>query len=242
MRLVDSRERISCVRPARKRVVALLPIKAHSERIRAKNFRSFAGKPLYRWVLDTLLSLPQIDTVVVNTDARQLLAPSTPRETERILIRDRKPALCGDHVSMNRILADDISEVPAELYLMTHATNPLLRAETIRTAIATFQTAQTEGRADSLFTVRKYQTRFYRADGTAVNHDPDNLIRTQDLEPWFEENSGLYIFTPESFARTSARIGARPILFETSKIESSDIDDDADWTIAEAIALRSVPA
>ena len=57
---------------------------------------------------------------------------------------------------------------------------------------------------DSLFTVDKIQTRFYRADCSPVNHDPDNLVRTQDLEPWFEENSNLYIFTRDSFAKTAA--------------------------------------
>jgi CMP-N-acetylneuraminic acid synthetase len=222
----------------RKGVVALLPMKAHSERVSGKNFRDFAGKPLYRWILDTLLSLPEVDMVVINTDARPILEARNPIGSARILIRDRKPELCGDQVSMNLILADDIAQIAAETYLMTHATNPLLQAETIRAAVSAFEKAKAEGQADSLFTVRKFQTRFYRADGSAVNHDPKNLIRTQDLEPWYEENSNLYIFTPESFAATGARIGARPVLFEMPKIESIDIDDDGDWAIAEAIALQ----
>ena len=72
--------------------------------------------------------------------------------------------------------------------------------------------------------------------GGSVHLTPQ--IRTQDLEPWFEENSNLYIFTPESFAGTGARIGKTPLLFETPKMESADIDDADDWTIAEAIALQ----
>ena len=219
-------------------LVALLPMKAHSERVVSKNFRSFAGKPLYRWILDSLLSLPEIIQVVINTDARALLRDTGLTEGGKIIIRDRKSELCGDHVSMNRILADDLAAVPAQTYLMTHTTNPLLRAQTIRKALAAFRAAQAQGTVDSLFSVKKYQTRFYRADGSAVNHDPANLIRTQDLEPWFEENSNLYIFTPESFAGTGARIGKTPLLFETPKMESADIDDADDWTIAEAIALQ----
>jgi CMP-N-acetylneuraminic acid synthetase len=43
------------------RVVALLPLKANSERVRGKNFRDFDGKPLFRWILDTLLSVDEID-------------------------------------------------------------------------------------------------------------------------------------------------------------------------------------
>jgi CMP-N-acetylneuraminic acid synthetase len=84
--------------------------------------------------------------------------------------------------------------------------------------------------------VNKFQTRFYRADGSPVNHDPNNLIRTQDLEPWFEENSNLYIFSKPSFEATNARIGKRPILFETPRSESADIDDQEGWDIAETMA------
>src|SRR5688572_31794219 len=94
-------------------LVALLPMKAHSARISGKNFRDFAGKPLFRWILDTLLSMPEIDLVVINTDAREILATKGLVQSDRILIRERKPELCGDDVSMNLILADDISAVPA---------------------------------------------------------------------------------------------------------------------------------
>lgn len=228
--------------PNTPRIVALLPMKAHSERVKSKNFRDLAGKPLYRWILDTLLSLPEISQVVINTDARQILSDSGLNDGDadgRIMIRDRKPEICGDMVSMNLVLADDISNVEADIYAMTHTTNPLLGAGTIRKAIAAYDAAAQAGTADSLFTVNKTQTRFYREDGSAVNHDPDNLIRTQDLEMWFEENSNLYLFTRDSFAATSARIGKAPMMHPTPMLESVDIDGPEEWTLAEALALHT---
>jgi CMP-N-acetylneuraminic acid synthetase len=72
-----------------------------------------------------------------------------------------------------------------------------------------------------------------------VNHDPDNLIPTQNLEPWFEENSNLYIFTRESFATTNARIGKRPMMYEGPRFESIDIDTPADWDLA-VVAARFI--
>jgi CMP-N-acetylneuraminic acid synthetase len=71
--------------------VALLPMKAHSERVSGKNFRPLAGKPLFRWILDTLLAVPAIDLVVINTDARDILADNGLVDSERVLIRDRRP-------------------------------------------------------------------------------------------------------------------------------------------------------
>ncbi|BAC91716.1 acylneuraminate cytidylyltransferase family protein [Gloeobacter violaceus] len=223
-------------------IVALLPMKAHSARVTGKNFRAFNGKPLFRWILDTLLSMPEVDQVVINTDARAILAEHGLVNSQRVLIRDRKAKICGDFVSMNLVLEDDVANVPADIYLMTHTTNPLLSAQTIRGALAAYQQAKAAGRADSLFAVNRFQTRFYRADGSPVNHDPDKLLRTQDLEAWFEENSNLYIFSAESFAATRARIGTRPTMFETPRRESADIDDQEGWDIAEMIARTLYPA
>lgn len=216
-------------KPQSERIVALLPMKANSTRVKGKNFRDFCGKPLFRWVLDTLLEVDEIDQVVINTDARQILAKNGLIETNRILIRDRKPEICGDHVSMNLVLGDDIANVEAELYLMTHTTNPLISPETFRQAIATFRESSKLGHYDSLFSVNKYQSRFYRPNGNPVNHDPKKLIPTQQLEPLLEENSNLYVFTKKSFKATGARIGVKPIMYATPALESIDIDTPDDW-------------
>jgi CMP-N-acetylneuraminic acid synthetase len=210
-------------------------MKGHSERIPAKNFRPFAGKPLFRWILDTLLGLPEISLVVINTDAREALSKNGLVDSDRVKIRDRKTSICGDFVSMNLVLEDDISAIPASAYLMTHTTNPLLSVDTIRSAVQLYQEGLTAG-YDSLFSVNRYQSRFYRADGTPLNHDPTQLMRTQDLDPLFEENSNLYLFSAESFKKTRARIGVRPRMIPTPPAESVDIDDQASWEFAERLA------
>jgi CMP-N-acetylneuraminic acid synthetase len=220
------------------RAVALLPMKGHSERIAGKNFRDFCGKPLFQWILDTLLSLPEIESVVINTDATAVFEKLGVHRLHRVHLRERRPDLCGDFVSMNRVLEDDVAAVPAEYYVMTHATNPLLRAETVSRAMAAFLDGRRNGSIDSLFSVNRFQSRFYSADSRALNHDPGNLVRTQDLAPWFEENSNLYLFTSDSFRDTQARIGRRPMMFETPRIESVDIDDEEGWEMAEAIARQ----
>jgi CMP-N-acetylneuraminic acid synthetase len=211
-------------------------MKAHSERVPGKNFRPIAGKPLVRWILDALLGVDAISKVVINTDARALLEEIGITDSERIIIRDRREDLCGDTVSMNLILADDIAAVNADLYLMTHTTNPLISTETLHDAIDSFES---NDEADSLFSVNKIQTRFYRDDGSAVNHDPKNLIRTQDLEAWYEENSCLYLFTSNSFAKTGARIGENPMMYETPPLESLDIDEPHQWFLSEAVLEKS---
>jgi CMP-N-acetylneuraminic acid synthetase len=219
-----------------KKIVALLPMKANSERVKGKNFRDLAGKPLFKWILDSLLAVDEIDCVLINTDARHILTENGLVESSRVIIRDRKPELCGDMVSMNLILADDIAAVDADTYIMTHTTNPLITSDTIQAGL---RKLEQHPENDSLFSVNKIQTRFYRGDGTAVNHDPDNLLRTQDLEPWYEENSCLFYFTKQSFLNTNARIGKKPLMMVTPPLESLDIDEPHDWEMVAALTSYS---
>ncbi len=217
------------------KIVALLPMKANSERVKGKNFKNFGGKPLFKWVLDTLLSVAEVDLIVINTDARHILAEYGLTENDRILIRDRSEEICGDLVSMNLIIEDDIKNIDSDIYLMTHTTNPFLSRHSVKSAIEKFQTSVKAGVADSLFTVNKVQDRFYDGDVQPINHDPKNLIRTQDLDPWYQENSNLYLFSKESFIRTAARIGAIPTMLETAPYESTDIDTPDDWELGEVM-------
>ena len=221
----------------KQKIVALLPMKAHSERVKGKNFKNFNGKPLFNWMLDTLIAIKEIDHVIINTDAKEVLLENGLIETDRVIIRDRKQEICGDTISMNLIIEDDIDNIKADIYLMTHTTNPLITVNTVKGALKSFlkNLNNKDRNIDSLFTVDKIQNRFYREDCSAVNHDPDNLLRTQDLEPWFEENSNLYIFTKESFNRTKARIGKKPMMYETPKFESIDIDTQDDWDFATVV-------
>lgn len=224
-----------------KTVTALLPMKAHSARVTSKNFRMIAGKPLFRWILEAMTATETIDQVIINTDARAILSQNGLNEGDydgRVTIRDRRPEICGDFVSMNLVLEDDIDAVASDIYFMTHTTNPLLSPATITKMIGQFYEGVATGSADSLFAVNRHQTRFYSPEGEAINHDPDNLIRTQDLPPYLEENSVGYVFTKESFKNTQARIGKHPILFETPPLESVDIDEYPDWFMAESLLMR----
>jgi CMP-N-acetylneuraminic acid synthetase len=213
----------------KQKVVALLPMKANSTRVPGKNFKDFCGKPLFKWILDALLTVDEIDQVIINTDAKEILIANGLVESDRVFIRQRKASICGDEVSMNVVLADDVENIEADIYMMTHTTNPLLSADTIQRALNQYKHELARESADSLFTVNKIQTRFYTEDCKPINHEPNNLIPTQNLEPWYEENSNLYLFNRRSFASTNARIGSKPTMMVSPPMECSDIDTPDDW-------------
>ncbi|PQJ81090.1 acylneuraminate cytidylyltransferase family protein [Polaribacter glomeratus] len=218
------------------KIIALLPMKGNSERVPNKNLKDFAGKPLYHRVMNVLLSSKYIDKVIVNTDSKIIKEDLSKHFLEDVIIIDRPQNIVGDMVSMNKIIECDINSVKADFYLQTHSTNPLLTSASIDNAVEKMFSLNKEGIYDSIFSVTKLQTRLYTKTGEPFNHNPHELLRTQDLEPLYEENSNFYIFTKDSFDKSGGkRIGNAPFMFEIDKIEAVDIDEPQDFIIAEAI-------
>jgi CMP-N-acetylneuraminic acid synthetase len=213
-------------------VIALLPMRHHSERVPEKNFREVAGKPLYAHIVQTLLKCGKISSIVVDTDSPTISRGITEKYPSVDII-DRPEHLRDGRISMNEVLLHDVSVMEGTYFIQTHSTNPLLRSETIDRAIEEFLDGIP--RFDSLFSVTKIQTRFWDENGMPINHDPETLLRTQDLTPMFEENSCIYIFEREAFLQRKNRIGERPYLFEIDALEALDIDEEADLLIAESI-------
>jgi CMP-N-acetylneuraminic acid synthetase len=217
------------------KLAALVPMRHHSQRVPGKNYRPLAGKPLFQHIIETLLAVPEIETVMVDTDSEPVME-GLRRLFPTVKLIQRPEHLRADDIPMNDILLYDTAQVDADFYLQTHSTNPLLKAETISRGIQSLFTNLPI--YDSLFSVTRWQTRLYFQDGKAINHNPLELIQTQDLPPVYEENSCLYLFTRENLARKHHRIGDKPFMFEIDKAEAWDIDEELDFEITDFLMKK----
>jgi CMP-N-acetylneuraminic acid synthetase len=209
-------------------------MKGNSDRVANKNLKLFNGKPLFHAIIDELINSKYINKVIINTDS-DLIAESAINTFQYFVSIHKRPKnIQGDFVSMNKIIEYDLNNSDSDIYIQTHSTSPLLTIKSLDSAIDKMISNSTD--FDSIFSVTKIQTRFYDKNGNPFNHDPKELLRTQDLEPLFEENSGFYIFTKDSFKNADhKRIGLRPLMFEIDKIEAIDIDEPSDFIIAETL-------
>ncbi len=219
------------------RLAALIPMRHNSQRVPGKNYRPLAGKPLFHHIIETLLAVPEIDMVMVDTDSEPVM-DGVRRFFPSVKLIQRPEHLRADEVPMNDILLHDTAQEDAEFYLQTHSTNPLLKAETISRGINTFFAEFPK--YDSLFSVTRLQTRLYFQDGRAINHNPLELKQTQDLPPVYEENSCLYLFTRENLARKHHRIGDTPFMLEIDRDEAWDIDEELDFEITDFLMKRKL--
>jgi CMP-N-acetylneuraminic acid synthetase len=213
-------------------VCALVPMRHNSERVRGKNYRPLDGKPLFTHVVEALLQTPEICEVRINTDS-PIVSEICASDYPSVVVVERPPYLTDGRIPMTEIIKYEVERSEHQWYVQTHSTNPFLRPSSISAAITALQ--DSDGRYDSLFTVTRLQARLYGPDGQAINHDPNVLLRTQDLPPVYLENSCLYAF-PRSVALQGRRLGDRPMMHELGALEAHDIDTEEDWRMAEYLA------
>lgn len=213
-------------------ITALVPMRHTSERVPGKNYRLIGGKPLYAHILATLLKVPEINRVAVDTDS-EIIREGLARDFPQVIYLERPAHLRAGSIPMNEILMHDTAQLPSDLYLQTHSTNPLIKAETFSRAIQTLLAVYPA--QDSLFGVTRLQARLWDSLVRPINHNPAILLRTQDLPPVFMENSCMYLFNRETLAQRRNRLGERPLMFEIEPGEAWDIDEESTFRIVEQL-------
>ena len=209
------------------KTIAFVPMKLKNERLPGKNTKPFThGKPLCKYILETLKKVKEIDEIYVycSDPAILLYLP------KGIKFLKRDPALDGSQVKINEVLRAFAEDVPADLYVLAHATAPFVKAETISRGVQAGQS----GEYDSALTVFRQQD-FFWMDGKPWNYDTKEIPRTQDLMPLYRETTGLYIYESRLILEENRRIGEKPMLLEADWKEAVDINNPEDFVIADAI-------
>lgn len=210
------------------KIAAIVPMRHSSERVPGKNYRVLGDRPLYQHIIQSLLNVPEIAEVVIDTDSPTIMEDAAATfPTVRML--ERPDHLRGGEIPMNDVLLNSVRAVEADLFLQTHSTNPFLRPETISSGLQELRRTPT---ADSLFSVTRLQARLWDKDIRPLNHDPAVLLRTQDLDPVYLENSCMYVFDRGTLERRGNRIGERPLVLEITGHEALDIDEESDFRAA----------
>jgi len=207
-------------------------MKADSERVPGKNMRLLKGRPLFHWILDALNESDVIDEIIINTDSEEIAENA--QKHFNVTIHMRPEYLL--HIQSNeayQIMSYDLEHTKGDYFVQSHSTNPLLKADTIKQAVNSYFANLNV--YDSLFSVTPLQTRLYDGDFKALNHDSNNLIKTQELPFIYEENSCIYVFSRKSFTDNRNRIGKKPYLFPVNRHEGVDIDEEYDFLLAEAM-------
>jgi len=206
-----------------KKVIAFVPIKLNSERLPFKNIKPILGKPMCFHIVNTLLSVKQIDKVFIYCSSENI----KDYIPDKAIYLKRSTELDGNLIKGFDIYKSFIDEIDSDYYILAHTTSPFLKSETIENSL----NKVLSGEYDSAFSARCIQT-FAWFNKKPINYDINDIPRTQDIEPIYVETSGFYIFKKEIFIENGRRIGFNPYIQEIDYIEAIDIDTQEDYEIA----------
>lgn len=213
------------------KTVAFVPIKLNNQRTPGKNIKRFDdGMALLTVFLKTLVQVRGIDEIYVfcsNKKIKEYLIPG-------VSFLKRPAYLDTQQATPQDIISEFMQIIEADIYMVSHCTSPFVTVKHFEECIA----AVKSGSHDSSFTAEKIQKLLWGSDNKPLNFEADNVPRTQDLKPIYDEVSAAYVFRKEVFTKLHRRIGVTPHLTEVTGIECIDIDYPEDFEIANAIYMN----
>lgn len=209
------------------KVVSFIPIKLNNQRLPGKNTMDLEGTPLCEYLFNTINGIDNIDEKYVYCSDEKI----KPYIPEGLTFLKRDPYLDGFQVKGLEIIEHFVKDVDADIYVLTHVTQPFTKAKSIQAALEKVLS----GEYDSAFSAVRLQDYMWM-NGKPLNYDMKNIVRTQDLEPIYMETGAFFIFRKEVFTELGQRIGNHPYIYEIDQFEAVDIDEAEDFEFAKAVA------
>ena len=212
-----------------------VPCRKGSERVEAKNARSFANFEggLIELKLGQLLKVKKIDRIIVSTNdpvIKNFIGMKF--NDEKIIIDDRPERLCLSATSTDDLIKYVPSIIKEGNVLWTHVTSPFFNEDEYDKAIVNYLDSD----CDSLMSVTEIK-KFLWDKHHPINYDPSELKwpRTQDLTPVYEVNSAVFITGIDVYKQINDRIGTRPLLHLVNDLIGRDIDTEEDFYSAQLL-------
>lgn len=214
------------------KVVSFIPIKLNNQRLPGKNIMELNGRPTCDYIFETISNVDIIDEKYVYCSDEAIKSYISPYEDKGLKFLKRDSYLDGYQIKGLEIIDRFVKDVDADIYVLTHVTQPFTKSESIKEALEKVVSEE----YDSAFSAVVLQDYMW-LNGKPLNYDMKNIVRTQDLDPIYMETGAFFIFRKEVFTELGQRIGNKPYIYEIDQFEAVDIDTAEDFEFAKAVAM-----
>lgn len=220
------------------KITAVIPVRKGSQRVKDKNLRPFAGTTLLDVKIKSLLQVPEIDSIVVNTNSEAAIEFVGEEYAGTKVTYHRREEYYASSQCSGSDFFKHLGEVTdTDIFIYAPCTSPFVKPETFSTCIKKF--LEDNGEHDCVSTVSSVKE-FLWLDGKAMNYDPLNAPNSQNLPDVVALNFGATVVKKEDLIKNHNIIGKRPDFVITSDIEAVDIDTPLDFYIAEQLYIKTI--
>ena len=216
-------------------IVALIPVREGSQRVKGKNFIPFSeGKSLLEIKINALKEADCFDHIYVSSDSTRAHDLAEENGVEFLL---RAEKMCEADVIWSDVVEHIMETIPGNpLVSWALTTSPMFCNH--KGAVDKF--LEVQGEYDSLVAVKKKKSFFLNGHGRGVNFNPGLWHPySQQLEPWYEVTGACYIGRKSDMQNWKYWFGINPYLFEITLAESIDIDSKDDFRYAQLLYAAS---
>lgn len=213
------------------KIVALVPVREGSQRIKNKNFIPFAdGKSLLELKIEQLKMSNCFSHIYVSSDSKRARETALSSGVEFL---PRAPEMCR-------------SDVPWS-YVVEHIMNTIPGTPVVTWALATSQLfsdfskpvnkfLENQCTYDSLVAVLPRKSFFLNEFGRGINYNLGYWHPySQELETYYEVTGACYIGLKTDMLKWKYWFGVRPYLYKVSISEAIDVDMPEDFKFAQQI-------
>lgn len=218
------------------KITAVIPIRTGSQRVKDKNLRPFGDTNLMELKIRTLLQVPELTSIVVNTNSEEVIDIVNKRYMGEVGTHLREAYYASSQCSGSEFFRHLGEVTDTDIFVYCPCTSPFVKPQTISQCINRFLSSPDY---DCLATVSSVKN-FLWLDGNPVNYDPAHAPNSQDLPDVVALNFGVTVVRKEDLIRNSNIIGKKPRFVLTDDIEAIDIDTPLDFYIAEQLYRKLV--
>lgn len=215
------------------RIIAMIPARLGSKRLKQKNLRELMGRPLVELAVERALHAGVFDEVWVNSEA-DVFAPMAEKHGAKF--HQRPEELSRDDVTSEDFVMQFIDTHPCDYVVQVHSIAPLLRASEIRAFVAELRTGKYSTLLSHITTPLQCSM-----DGQPVNFSYDRMEMTQSLPQiqiitWSITGWDTKAYKQRYDAKQCATFSPPVGYFHVDKLSGLVVKTEEDFQIIEAVA------
>ena len=218
----------------KKKIVAILPVRKGSKRIKNKNFKNFAQSNLFEIKLKSLKRVALIDEIIVSTDSETAIEIA---KKHKIQYHRREKYFASSKCTNSEFFENLAKSIEGDFLMYTPCTAPLIKSTTIQKFLKKFLSIYPK--IDSMNTINYVKEHLW-LNHKPLNYNPLNSPNTQDLPNIMKLTYGINIISRKKMIAKKNVIGDKPFFYEINDLESIDIDNPIDFIFAEYLYKKKI--
>ena len=211
-----------------KKLIAVIPIRKGSQRVKNKNFKSFGKKNLLIYKIEKLKKLKFLDDIIVNTDSEKAIAIAKQLNVNYF----KRDKYFASSKCLNSDFWKNVADNTKSEYIMfTNCTSPLIKLSTYQKIISIYKKNLLEKKYDSINTVTEIKEFLFHKD-KPINFKINRTPNSQDLPNIVKLNFAINILSTKQMSQNRSLIGDKPYLYKLDEIEGLDINSKFEFSYA----------